>query len=65
MERTDGVGVLMKRRQPRNDAELEERTNVTRSDRIADRFERRYTDTHIQRIEEQRAPWLRKRRGRM
>lgn len=55
----------MKRRQPRNDAELEERTNVTRSDRIADRFEHRYTDTHIQRIEEQRAPWLRKRRGRM
>lgn len=55
----------MKKRPPRNDEELAEQIRAVKSDRIAARFENRYTDMHIQRIEEQRAPWLRKRRGRM
>ena len=51
------------RRRPRDDQELAERIHADKtSDRIADRFDNRYTDTHIRRIEEQRAPWLKERR---
>jgi hypothetical protein len=43
-------------KRPRDDDELAYLLRVKRSDRIADRFEHRYTDVQIQKIEEKKKP---------
>ncbi len=52
------------RRKPKGDEELAERTHVVRRDPVAERMPNQYTDMEIRRIEDRRAPWLKRRRGR-
>lgn len=53
----------MKRKRPKDDVELAERTHVVHRDPVAERMPNSYTDTHIRKIEEKRAPWLKRRRA--
>lgn len=49
----------VRRQKPRDDSELAQRINTYVADPVADRYDRKYTDTHIRDVERKRAPWLR------
>lgn len=54
----------MKRRKPSSDAELSSAIGLAPHDRVASMIGRTYSRAAIERLEEQRVPWLRRRRWR-